>query len=76
MSLILTNEDRIRGMAHGVPDDWLTSRLVPWMFVESGGTAWWVCVLPRTGIFLSGHMTWCTSLSCRSVALPGASPSP
>ena len=34
------------------PDDWLTSRLVPWMFVESGGTAWWVCVLPRDGNFL------------------------
>lgn len=50
--LILTSEDRIRGMAHGLRDEWLTARLVPWMFVESGGAPWWVCVLTSDGKFM------------------------
>lgn len=41
--------DRVRGATHNLPDAWLLSRLVPWLFVESNGSDWWTAVLLADG---------------------------
>lgn len=53
MSSIIT--DKPTG-THGLPTEWLTKRVVGWMFDEAKGSPWWICALTRDGEFkVSSH---------------------
>lgn len=38
---------------HNLRDDLLGARLIPWMFLESGGDDWWLCAITASGEFVS-----------------------
>lgn len=57
MAIILKRNDntpikRVEGKSHALPDEWLASRVYPWMLLEANGDTFWICTNLADGRFI------------------------